>query len=108
MREEVRAQALQAAIHKVVHGADGRAIGALLSGDASMDDLLASDLPGKWTVVHEEWQGIEGDLFVALCSYQEDDLVCIVDVMNSPEDDEPAVDAIWTTASMLRLLVSKL
>lgn len=111
IRRATRAAVLTDMLREVAAGADGRCtvavIQAALRTDGGEDvadevaDLAASDLPGKWHLVTEEWQGLERDYFVAKGIYVDETTCCVVRA-DAGVGEDPHVDSMWLDPAELR------
>lgn len=119
-RAELRSSLFRAMAREVVAGVDGRATVVALreaaraedGGDpeeclARVDetaDFLASELPGKFTVVTESWQGRDRSDFHAFATYIDGDTVCLLYAGQEIGDGDPHVDSIWISMAEFRAM----
>lgn len=112
-RRALRMRVHQALVREVTSGADGRAIVALFTEAVTgreglaVDtlDFLSSELPGRWVVLSEEWQGRQREDFYMKALYVDEaaDCACVV-AGDASGDGEPQVDSIWLGLDELRAI----
>ena len=58
-------------------------------------DQLVKELPGKWVVLSESWQGLQRNHFHMKVVYYDEEAVCLLDGDALLGDSEVEVDSIW-------------